>query len=47
MRRRGIAPDACVPLSGERMDLDLAVDAMVRIAPPRELELVGAGAGCA
>ena len=27
------------------MDLDLAVDAMVRIAPPRGLELVGAGAG--
>ena len=45
MRRRGVAADACVPLSGERMDLDLAVDAMVRIAPPRGLELVGAGAG--
>ena len=35
MRRHGVAADACVPLSGERMDLDLAVDAMVRIAPPR------------
>jgi len=45
MRRRGVAAEACVPLAGEHMDLDLAVDAMVRIAPPRGPELVGAGAG--
>jgi hypothetical protein len=29
-----IAPDACVPLSGDRLDLDLGVHAMLTFAPP-------------
>jgi hypothetical protein len=47
VRARGIAPDACVPRSGDRMDLALAVDWMVTIAPPRRPELTGAGAAAA
>ena len=29
-----IAPDACVPLSGDRLDLDLAIQALLTLAPP-------------
>lgn len=32
--RRQVAPDACVPLSGDRLDLHLGVQAMLTFAPP-------------
>jgi hypothetical protein len=44
VRIRRVSPDACVPLSGDRMDLALAVDWMVTIAPPPRRDLAGTGA---